>query len=123
MVWVRINIIGSKTLYVSAFYRSQEHDEVGHEMFKSSLSRIAGYPNARVWIVGDLNYPGIDWIDKTVKPACRYPVLHQDFIDSLDDHGFQEMVTEPIRGVNTLDLFMTNNPTHINKAQVVGKRW
>jgi hypothetical protein len=119
MLWVRINIVGSKTLYVSAFYRPQEQDQVSHESFKSSLSRIVGYPNAHVWIAGDLNFPGIDWSSKTLKPSCRYPALHQDLIDSLDDYGFHQLVSEPTRGQNTLDLFITNNPTLINKVMVI----
>ena len=29
MVWVKISIVGAKTLYVAAYYRPQENDEVG----------------------------------------------------------------------------------------------
>jgi hypothetical protein len=37
----------------------------------------------------------------------------------LDDNGLQQLVTEPTRGPNTLDLFITNNNTLINKVQVI----
>jgi hypothetical protein len=45
--------------------------------------------------------------------------LSQDLLDCLDDNGLQQLVTEPTRGPNTLDLFITNNSTLINKVQVI----
>jgi hypothetical protein len=119
IVWVRINIKGSKTLYVSGFYRPQESDDKGHKEFKTSVARIAAYPNANIWIAGDLNFPGIDWVSKILKPSCRYPTLHQDLLDTLDDNALQQLVNEPTREQNTLDLFITNNTTLINKVQVI----
>ena len=119
MVWVRINMAGSKSLYVSSCYRPQEGDELGHEQFKASVDRLSGYPNAHIWIAGDLNFPGIDWETKGLKPTCRHPRLHQDMLDYLDGLGLEQVVKEPTRGLNTLDLFITNNSTLVNEVQVI----
>jgi hypothetical protein len=119
MVWVKLSIKGTKTLYISGFYRPHENDERALSELKVSLERISAYPKAHIWLVGDLNFPGIDWEGKVLKPNCNYPTLHQDFLDTLVDNGMDQLVNEPTRGENILDLFATNNPTLINKVQVI----
>ena len=37
----------------------------------------------------------------------------------MHDHGLLQLVTEATRGENTLDLFLTNNKTLINRLQVI----
>ena len=119
MVWVQISITGMKTLYICGMYRPHENDEKGQEEFEISLSRIATHQNANIWIAGDLNFPGINWVSNDTKPSCRHPTIHQDFLDCLEDHNLQQMVKVPTRDQNILDLFITNNTTKINKVQVI----
>lgn len=76
-VWVSISLTGNKILLVSGFYRPHENDETRLDQFKSSVARLASYPNAHIWIAGNLNFPGIDWVSKYLKPTWRYPSLHQ----------------------------------------------
>ena len=118
-VWVKIGVKGAKMLYVGAVYRPHEGDEVGHEQIKASLNKLATYPNANIWLCGDLNYPGIDWPTSALKPDCRHRRLHQDLIDTLSDLGLQQIIEEPTRDTNTLDLFITNKRDNISKAQVI----
>ena len=119
MVWVKIKIKGMKTLYVAGYYRPHENDEESHEEFKLSLEKIAAHPQAHLWICGDMNFPGIDWVSKDLKPTSRFPLLHQDFLDCLAEYGLQQMVKEPTREENILDLFITNNISKVNKVQVI----
>ena len=106
-------------MFTPQLYRPHEGDETGHEQIKASLNKLATYPNANIWLCGDLNYPGIDWATSTLKPDCRHRKLHQDLIDNLSDLGLQQMVEEPTRDLNTLDLFITNKRDNINKIQVI----
>ena len=56
IVWVKIGVKGAKMLYVGAVYRPHEGDETGHEQINSSLNKLATYPNANIWLCGDLRY-------------------------------------------------------------------
>ena len=57
---------------------------------------------------GDFNLPHIDWsIPHTIesKPNKR---LHDDFLDTLNDFGLEQVVKVPTRDNHTLDLIATN---------------
>jgi len=41
------------------------------------------------------------------------------FGEMMSDHGLEQIVKDPTRGANTLDLVLTNNPTSILKKQVI----
>ena len=41
------------------------------------------------------------------------------FVDVLNDNNLAQMVTEPSRGENTLDLFITNNESRILKLKTI----
>ena len=61
-----------------------------------------------VWVLGDLNFLNLSWDNEyipSVRPSCSFPQLYEDFISTLDDCNLVQMVTEPTRGENILDLF------------------
>ena len=45
--------------------------------------------------------------------------MYQDFASALDDNCLTQMVCEPIRENNILDLFITNSPTLVDSVSVV----
>ena len=61
-------------------------------------------------IGGDFNLPGIDRSKQQLKPQTQYVGLHQDFIEFTKSFGFSQLVDEPTRLHNTLDLLLTNIP-------------
>ena len=82
-------------------------------MIRSTLAQ-----NANIWFLGNLNFPGIDWKTGSIKPECRTPNLHQELLDLLADCGLQQVIANPTRCTNTLDLFITNNPTIVNRWEI-----
>ena len=77
-------------------------------------------PTQSMLIVGgDFNFPGWNWKDKVLKPDTSNPSIHYKFADTLDDHGLIQMVEEPTRGPNTLDLILTNNPSRFPRTVVI----
>ena len=52
-------------------------------------------------------------------PTCRFPELTRKFADCLDDHGWVQLITNPTRGKNVVDLFITFNDSLIIKTQVI----
>ena len=54
-----------------------------------------------------------------MKHNCPSSDLNELFVKSLDDYGLTQMVDKPTRLSNTLDLFVTNNPTFIAEIKVI----
>lgn len=118
MVWAAVKLQGTKKLYVCAYYRPDVSDAASLVKFEESLDRAAGMPNAHLLIGGDLNFPGWDWPTLTLKSKSPEPTLHRKFLSLLQDHGLEQMVMEPTREDNILDLFITNNPHLVPRVEV-----
>ena len=112
IVWCKINIQRSKTLFVGAYYRPHENDEDSTIQLESSLRRLHN-SSSHIVLGGDFNAPGWDWANAKLKETCRVPQLYNTLIGTLDDCGLQQMVEFPTRGKNTLDLICTNAPGKI----------
>ena len=74
----------------------------------SDLSSIN--TNHQVLLAGDLNLPGWDWKEHTVK-SCNHPSLHHQFGDILDDNNLTQVVI--------LDLVITNNPNSVKNVSII----
>ena len=62
--------------------------------------------------------PGWDWKNHLVK-KCNYPSVHYQVGDILDDKSLVQLVEEPTRQQNTLDLAITNQPIIIRNVSIV----
>ena len=75
-----------------------------------------------IWVLGDLNYPKLDW-DKDdvpyIKTGCAHTRLYDSFIETMSDFNLSQMVREPTRQGNILDLFLTTNHTLVNSVNVI----
>ena len=108
-IWVRINIAGSKSLHVGAFYRPPGSDESNLEELNTALSRVDTRKNM-VILGGDFNLPDIDWETTTTNPT-KEPSKHHQLLDTAADHNLEQVVKSPTRDKNILDLIFT---THAN---------
>ena len=118
LVWAKIKLKGKKDLLVAAYYKPDDGDEDSLNRFSESIQRVSSL-NAYVVIGGDFNLPSLDWNTCSLKSPSVYPRLHTQFLDLLNDHGLQQMVTFPTREKNTLDLFVTNFPTLVPRTEAV----
>ena len=119
IVWTKIEIPGSKSLYVASFYRPHESDRQSLEELQSSLGKICNQTTSHVWVGGDFNLPGYDWGKEFVKPGCSQPELTRKFLDIAAEHGLSQIVKEPTYYDNTLDLFLSNKPSLVQNCQVI----
>ena len=69
-----------------------------------------------VCLAGDFNFPDIIWDTLSLKKGAKYPNVSRRFIEIIQDHSLEQLVTEPTRGRNILDLFLTTHPTLVNKV-------
>ena len=119
MTWVCVKLQGRRSLYVSAYYRPDKSDEKSLAGLRASLDKASGIQNSMLLIGGDFNAPGIDWRTTSLKPKCPYPNLHNELLSIFNDNGLEQMITEPTRKENTLDLFVTNHPQLIPKTEII----
>ena len=119
IIWARIKLIGNGNVYVCSYYRHNVSDEESIEELDKSLTRVSAIRNATTLIGGDFNFPGWDWKNKRLKPKSAYPSLHTKFSEILDDVCMVQIVEEPTRKNNTLDLLITNQPDKILRVDVL----
>jgi len=55
----------------------------------------------------------------SIKPKSQYPSLHQKFGDIINDNGLAQIVQEPTRQGNVLDLIVTNKPNQVKRVQIL----
>ena len=108
-VWVKLEIPNSPNIYICSYYRPNVNDNESNIALTTSLERLPR--NCSTYIAGDFNYPGIKWPEATIQANTPYYNLHADFIDTLHDHGLEQVVYHKTREDNTLDLLVTNNPS------------
>ena len=119
IVWAGLKLHGKKTLYLCSFYRPDDADHESLKKFGESLDRLSTNPNAHVLIGGDFNFPGFEWETETLKPKATAVGQHREFLELIRDHGLEQMVTEPTRLNNTLDLILTNTPGLVPRVETV----
>ena len=118
LMWVKLNVVGSKSLYVGACYRPKMDDMETLDAIDESLQRIGSDKNV-ILLGGDFNLPGWDWKSNQVRPKSPYPGAHHRFGEVLNDHGLSQIIQEPTRENNILDLIATNRPNQINRTQII----
>ena len=120
-VWVRIVIAGAIALFIASYYRPRENDEYSLTELRKSLDMV-GREKGHIWILGDMDFPKLFWDEEavpTIKPGCSCPRLYVDFIEILNDFSFSQVVREPTRCDNIIDLFLTTNSSPVNSVNIL----
>ena len=116
ILWVKINT--ASWLYLASYYRPNAHDEERLKHLDESLQKIPRN-NSHVWIAGDMNLPGIIWPSGSLKSDCPSPAQHELFMKILADHGLTQVIDKPTHEENILDLVPGNNPTLLNRTEII----
>ena len=69
--------------------------------------------NATVWVAADFKLPSIDWEAMTLKINHICVQTHNSFLATTSDHGVTQLITNPTRLDNTLNLLFTDYPSQI----------
>ena len=119
LVWAKINLKGNGNIYICAYYRRNVTDEESLKQFETSVLRASAIDNATLIIGGDMNFPGWDWKENILKPNTAAPNLHTDFINIINNNALTQLVEEPTRLQNTLDLILTNRPGKVIRTDTI----
>ncbi|XP_071153782.1 uncharacterized protein [Mytilus edulis] len=123
--WNKIEIKGSKPLYTGCYYRPPDNNIASIESLNTSLTRLTHSNNLpNLVLTGDFNMPDIKWeIDEDNNFQIKKPNNYSmetiyKFIEALEENCLTQIVKEPTRQDNILDLVLTTNPTSIESISV-----
>jgi hypothetical protein len=78
------------------------------------------FPRVVILLVGDFNFPDVDWSSNGVKGASREKSLHHAFLNCLREFSLEQMVKCPTHCLgNTLDLVLSNESAKIENVTVI----
>lgn len=106
------------TVLLGVCYRPpQTNSDFCRHMNNSLRQLVATYPNARILLFGDFNYPDIEWHNLGLSSLTCHAEA-KNFIDVCLNFNFSQLVTEPTRvtqeTANILDLILTNSPENLS---------
>ena len=80
------------------------------------VSTVKGH----TWLMGDFNFPKFCWADNipTISPDCKNTHQYEEFIDLLNELSLTQLVTQPTRFENILDLFIIDNPALVKSVDI-----
>lgn len=94
----------SRRLLICCAYRSPSNSPATNIALMQYLQQLSTFPADDILLLGDFNYPDIDWFQPRWPPACN------DFMDTIFTLGLSQFVFEATRLQNVLDLvFCTSN--------------
>ena len=120
LVWSHIHTSSNKDIIIGSFY-CPPHSHIGVlDDLHASVSHIKStYSNAQPFIGGDFNCPGINWSDGGLTNSHIPGPFRERLIEIADDYYLDQLVRDPTRGLNILDLCFTTHPDKVNHCQVI----
>ncbi|WAQ95830.1 hypothetical protein MAR_028520, partial [Mya arenaria] len=120
ILWIKLEITGSKPIYISSFYKPHELDiDSIYELEKSLL--LAQKLKGQKIILGDFNLPKLSWDTENnpILQAGYNHAVYDKFLDILSDFNLTQMVNEYTREGNILDLLLLSNPTLVQSVNII----
>ena len=111
--WISIKEV--KPLYIGAFYRPPTTDEVYIGKLGQAVEMIPANANL---LLGDFNIPDVDWNSFTFPPGGCHTAVSKTMIDIAISRHLTQVVKEPKRGKNNLDLCFTNCEQLVEKTSI-----
>lgn len=75
---------------------------------------VTKFPRTPLFLLGDFNFPKINW--STTSPVvCDSSCETKAFVKLCTDFNFSQLISEPTRSANTLDLVLTTAPDLVHE--------
>ena len=110
-LWVDIKE-GSQTVVLGLVYRPPNASQEINSSLWQELNRASKY--RQICVLGDFNYRNVDW-DLMIGNRES-----EEFLKVMQDNFLKQLVIEPTRGNNILDLIITNSDDIIEEVDVGG---
>ena len=111
LLWIQTIVGNGNKLFVGAYYRPHIDDQHSIDELNLSLYKLNRMTtDAKIWLIGDFNAPCIDWESMSLFTNRTHVATHSSLIDVIQEHGLEQIVNQPTRHHNILDLFFLNHP-------------
>ena len=122
MIWAKLSTPKQKPLYFCSFYRIPNTDSCPIISLNETLLKLHQMvPNPEVLLSGDFNFPGISWLEGGIinsDPAYGYGI-NQLFLDTNNEYGLEQLITQPTHGSNILDLVFCSQLGTISGIKII----
>jgi len=111
-VWCKVN-----DLLIGLCYRSDNLAIVGHNNEAELRQVLHEVSDRHVLVMGDFNYPGIDWISSTTVPSAGLGAV--EFLQTVESCFLTQHVQTPTRADAVLDLVLSRDPDLVSDINVL----
>ena len=119
-VLARLQVVGHPDLYIGSFYRHTNSDPSSLKTLHDNIEKLTKgkkFPN--LIVAGDFNLPDINWPQHSIAPNPQYgEELNELGLNVMNDLYLTQMVEEPTRGKNILDLLFSSSLDLIQNVEV-----
>ena len=120
--WITIKLRGDESLIVGCIYQSPQNTQRNNVQLLKLIEEASRKNPTHLMIVGDFNYPGIDWNRSTTTGEDTNTNQEYQFLETVRDTYLYQHVTENTRGRGTdtphlLDLVLTNEEGMIEQVE------
>lgn len=115
IIWVSCMTSTSKILIGVCYRPPDASSSFIDDLFDSINLALKKYRGHEVYLLGDFNYPQIDW--PLLSSTCSSST---NFLNLILDFNFSQIVDQPTRGPNVLDLIFTTAPETIGPLSYLG---
>ena len=115
-VWCSVRIKNGHNLLIGVCYRSPTVTVTGPDNDQRLLDTLTEVYNRPLLLMGDFNYPDIDWSTSTGSSAAS-----QRFVDGVEDGFLMQHVLDGTCNGAILDLVITSEPEMIDFVSVLDK--
>ena len=119
-IWASVTFMGNTTLLLGCIYRSPSSSQLNNEHLCKLIREMNRRGEQHVLIVGDFNFPEIDWSNWHSNTTEEHPA-HQ-FLSATQDAFLFQHILKPTRfregqRPNVLDLVLTNDMDFIHDIE------
>jgi hypothetical protein len=107
-IWCSIGL-GSDNTILGVCYRAPDSIESNDEKLYNLINKVQ---NCKVIVMGDFNFPELDWSNRDNLD------VQNPFVDCLLNNFLFQLVDEPTRGKNYLDLVLSSEKNMIQQLNV-----
>ena len=123
IVWTKLSQSNGEILFGSFHHQPGSTVEIMEQLKLSvySLRELAGIGGSHVILSGDFNLPDINWENGSIrsKPQHALMLSMKKMLEIVDDLNLTQVVREPTRQNDILDLLFTTHSDLVNGTFVV----
>ncbi len=123
VVFSEVSLGAEDKLLVGCFYRSGSNTSRNTDLLMELLRKISQMKYSHILLMGDFNFPEIDWTSWTSGKDENVDTRGYKFLECVRDCYLYQHITEPTRGrgsdtPSTIDLIFTNEEGMINTIDI-----